>query len=132
MSTSSGLGPAVPPARPHPAEAAIASPNAVPSPPRPRDLEEGLPMSVREVAFATWLAAVLVAPDVRPDPPAAPAATPAPAAQSRPVARPPDLVPELDAAVRAIASERALGGAAVGIAILDVDSGHVLASVNEH
>ena len=83
-------------------------------------------MSVREVAFATWLAAVLVAPDVRPDPPAAPAV---PVAPALPVARSADLVPELDAAVRAIASERALGGAAVGIAILDVDSGHVLAAV---
>jgi len=89
-------------------------------------------MSVREVAFATWLAAVLVAPDVRPDPPAAPAPPAVAAAQPGSAARSPDLVPELDAAVRAIASERALGGAAVGIAILDVDSGHVLASVNEH
>jgi D-alanyl-D-alanine carboxypeptidase/D-alanyl-D-alanine-endopeptidase (penicillin-binding protein 4) len=34
--------------------------------------------------------------------------------------------------VRAIASDRALDGAQVGIAILDVDSGKLLASVNEH
>ena len=41
-------------------------------------------------------------------------------------------MPELDAAARAIASDRALSGASVGIAILDVDSGRMLAAVNEH
>jgi D-alanyl-D-alanine carboxypeptidase/D-alanyl-D-alanine-endopeptidase (penicillin-binding protein 4) len=41
-------------------------------------------------------------------------------------------VPELDAAAHAIAADRALDGAQVGIAILDVDSGKLLASVNEH
>ena len=41
-------------------------------------------------------------------------------------------MPELDAAARAMASDRALGGASVGIAILDVDSGRMLAAVNEH
>lgn len=41
-------------------------------------------------------------------------------------------MPELDAAVRAMASDRALEGASVGIAILDVDSGRMLAAVNEH
>jgi D-alanyl-D-alanine carboxypeptidase/D-alanyl-D-alanine-endopeptidase (penicillin-binding protein 4) len=41
-------------------------------------------------------------------------------------------VPELQAAVRAIASDRALEGSAVGIAILDVDSGRMLAAINEH
>jgi D-alanyl-D-alanine carboxypeptidase/D-alanyl-D-alanine-endopeptidase (penicillin-binding protein 4) len=85
-------------------------------------------MPVREVALASLLAAVLIAPDVRPDPPSS-AAT---AAGAPTVAHASDTVPELDAAVRAIASERALGGAAVGIAILDVESGHVLAAVNEH
>ncbi len=43
-----------------------------------------------------------------------------------------DVVPELDAAVRAMASDRVLGEASVGIAILDVDSGRILAAVNEH
>ncbi len=41
-------------------------------------------------------------------------------------------MPELDAAVRAMASDRVLDGASVGIAILDVDSGRMLAAVNEH
>lgn len=40
--------------------------------------------------------------------------------------------PELQAAARAIASDRAISGASVGIAILDVDSGRMLAAVNEH
>lgn len=43
-----------------------------------------------------------------------------------------DLVPELDAAAKAIASDRALEGASVGIAVLDVDTGRILAAVNEH
>ena len=43
-----------------------------------------------------------------------------------------DRAPELDAAARAIASDRVLGGAQVGIAVLEVDSGKVLAAVNEH
>ena len=66
-------------------------------------------------------ALLLAAPDVRPDPPTA--APPAAAA---------DKAPELDAAARAIASDRALEGGAIGIAVLDVDSGRLLASVNEH
>ncbi len=41
-------------------------------------------------------------------------------------------VPELQAAVAAAGSERALGAASVGIAIVDVDSGRWLAAVNEH
>lgn len=40
--------------------------------------------------------------------------------------------PELQAAARAIASDRSIAGASVGIAILDVDSGRLLAAVNEH
>jgi serine-type D-Ala-D-Ala carboxypeptidase/endopeptidase (penicillin-binding protein 4) len=38
----------------------------------------------------------------------------------------------LDAASRAIASSHALGGTSVGIAVLDVDSGRLLAAVDEH
>jgi D-alanyl-D-alanine carboxypeptidase/D-alanyl-D-alanine-endopeptidase (penicillin-binding protein 4) len=41
-------------------------------------------------------------------------------------------VPELQAAAHAIASDRALEGATVGIAIADVGSGALLAAVNEH
>jgi D-alanyl-D-alanine carboxypeptidase/D-alanyl-D-alanine-endopeptidase (penicillin-binding protein 4) len=73
--------------------------------------------------LAILAALLLAAPDVRPDPPPAPP----PAASSSA-----DKVPELDAAVHAIASDRALEGGAIGIAVLDVDSGRVLASVNEH
>jgi D-alanyl-D-alanine carboxypeptidase/D-alanyl-D-alanine-endopeptidase (penicillin-binding protein 4) len=69
----------------------------------------------------------LASPDVRPGPPAA--ASAAGLASGTPSS---DLVPELDAAVHAIASDRALGGASVGIAILDVDTGRMLAAVNEH
>jgi serine-type D-Ala-D-Ala carboxypeptidase/endopeptidase (penicillin-binding protein 4) len=57
---------------------------------------------------------------------------PAAAASDRAATVASDLVPELDAAVHAIAADRALGGATVGIAILDVDSGRMLAAVNEH
>jgi D-alanyl-D-alanine carboxypeptidase/D-alanyl-D-alanine-endopeptidase (penicillin-binding protein 4) len=45
---------------------------------------------------------------------------------------PPAFDPDLQAAATAAASERALGSASVGIAILDVDSGRWLATVNEH
>jgi D-alanyl-D-alanine carboxypeptidase/D-alanyl-D-alanine-endopeptidase (penicillin-binding protein 4) len=77
---------------------------------------------VKRAALAVLAALLLVSPDVLPDPPPA-----APASSSS------DRAPELDAAARAIASERALGeGAAVGIAVLDVDSGRLLAAVNEH
>jgi D-alanyl-D-alanine carboxypeptidase/D-alanyl-D-alanine-endopeptidase (penicillin-binding protein 4) len=61
-------------------------------------------------------------------PPATPpSATPAPVPSATATSS-----PELQAAVRAIASDRALEGAAVGIAIVDVESGRLLAAVNEH
>lgn len=44
----------------------------------------------------------------------------------------PTFVPELQAAARAIASEHAVQGASVGVAILEVESGRLLAAVNEH
>jgi D-alanyl-D-alanine carboxypeptidase/D-alanyl-D-alanine-endopeptidase (penicillin-binding protein 4) len=79
---------------------------------------------MQRVAFAALaaLSFVLVTFDVlsQPRPPAPP-----PAATSERAA-------ELEAAASAIASDRALEGAAVGIAILDVDSGRLLAAVNEH
>jgi D-alanyl-D-alanine carboxypeptidase/D-alanyl-D-alanine-endopeptidase (penicillin-binding protein 4) len=71
--------------------------------------------------FAFGCAVALFSSDVHPAPPTASSAAPAA-----------DFVPELDAAVRAMASDRALGEASVGIAILDVDSGRMLAAVNEH
>ena len=71
--------------------------------------------------FALGCALALFATDVHPAP--ATVSSAAPAA---------DVVPELDAAVHAIASDRVLGEASVGIAILDVDSGRMLAAVNEH
>jgi D-alanyl-D-alanine carboxypeptidase/D-alanyl-D-alanine-endopeptidase (penicillin-binding protein 4) len=80
---------------------------------------------VRFPCVASVVAALLFAPDVRPDPPA-PSAAPAPSASA------PSAAPELEAAVRAIAADRALSGATVGVEILDVDSGKLLASVNEH
>jgi D-alanyl-D-alanine carboxypeptidase/D-alanyl-D-alanine-endopeptidase (penicillin-binding protein 4) len=81
---------------------------------------------MRRTAFpiALGCAVALFSTDLHPAP-----ANTAPAASASP---PNDVVPELDAAVRAIASDRVLGGASVGIAILDVDSGRMLAAVNEH
>ncbi|HEX4447634.1 MAG TPA: D-alanyl-D-alanine carboxypeptidase/D-alanyl-D-alanine-endopeptidase [Polyangiaceae bacterium] len=78
-------------------------------------------------SLALGCAVALFAVDVRSGP------TDAPHASVSPPATPaPDLVPELDAAVRTIAADRALEGATVGIAILDVDTGRMLAAVNEH
>jgi D-alanyl-D-alanine carboxypeptidase/D-alanyl-D-alanine-endopeptidase (penicillin-binding protein 4) len=51
-----------------------------------------------------------------------------PAPSAPPAAAPP--APELESAVRAVAAE--LDGAGVGIAVLEVDSGRLLAAVNEH
>ncbi len=78
--------------------------------------------------LAVLAALLLASPDVRPDPPepSVPSAPVAPAAPSA------DRAPELDAAARAIASDRVLEGAQVGIAVLEVDSGKLLAAVNEH
>jgi D-alanyl-D-alanine carboxypeptidase/D-alanyl-D-alanine-endopeptidase (penicillin-binding protein 4) len=39
---------------------------------------------------------------------------------------------ELQAAVRGVVAQRALEGASVGVAVMDVDSGRFLAAVNEH
>jgi serine-type D-Ala-D-Ala carboxypeptidase/endopeptidase (penicillin-binding protein 4) len=61
--------------------------------------------------------------------PEAPASTSTPTAASTP-APTSTPVPELESSVRAL--ERSLDGAAVGVAILDVDSGRLLAAVNEH
>lgn len=81
---------------------------------------------ISPVVLALASALALVAPDVRSDAPApAPVSAPAPALAS---AR----VPELDAAAHAIASERTFQGAAVGIAVVDVETGQLLAAVNEH
>jgi D-alanyl-D-alanine carboxypeptidase/D-alanyl-D-alanine-endopeptidase (penicillin-binding protein 4) len=81
------------------------------------------------LGVALGVAAALGAPaPARSDAPAAP-----PPVASQPAA-PPSATssPELQAAARAIASDRALEGALVGVAIVDVDSGRLLAAVNEH
>ncbi|MDP9002793.1 MAG: D-alanyl-D-alanine carboxypeptidase, partial [Myxococcota bacterium] len=58
--------------------------------------------------------------------------SPSPAAAA-PAVAPTDRLPVFDAAAHAVASSHVLGrGGAVGIAILDVDSGRMLAAVNEH
>jgi D-alanyl-D-alanine carboxypeptidase/D-alanyl-D-alanine-endopeptidase (penicillin-binding protein 4) len=77
---------------------------------------------MKRVAVPLLAALLLAAPDVLPDPPPAPVA---PSSTS-------DRAPELDAAAHAIAADRALEGAQVGVAVLDVDSGKLLAAVNEH
>ncbi|HEY4017026.1 MAG TPA: D-alanyl-D-alanine carboxypeptidase/D-alanyl-D-alanine-endopeptidase [Polyangiaceae bacterium] len=80
---------------------------------------------------AVWAVAVLLASsDVRPDVPPASAAPSASAPPSTPPAS--ERVPALDGPVHAVAASRALEGAQVGIAVLDVDSGRMLAAVGEH
>lgn len=64
--------------------------------------------------------------------PAAPGAANAPPASAPGSVSSADRVPALEALARAIASSRSLEGASVGIAVLDVDSGRLLAAVNEH
>jgi D-alanyl-D-alanine carboxypeptidase/D-alanyl-D-alanine-endopeptidase (penicillin-binding protein 4) len=77
---------------------------------------------MKRAAFAALAALFLASSDVLSEP--RPAPPPPPAVSER--------AAELDAAASAIASDRALEGAAVGIAVLDVDSGRLLAAVNEH
>jgi serine-type D-Ala-D-Ala carboxypeptidase/endopeptidase (penicillin-binding protein 4) len=84
---------------------------------RPRD---------RRRAVALVGALVLFSPDVLSDAPAPAIAAPSPSASAS------DRVPALDSAAHAIASSHSLEGASVGIAVLDVDSGRVLAAVDEH
>jgi serine-type D-Ala-D-Ala carboxypeptidase/endopeptidase (penicillin-binding protein 4) len=89
----------------------------------------------RKAAAAVLVAVLsLLSREVRSDPPPAPSglAPPAPATALGPGAPALDRLPALEAAARAVASERALAGAAVGIAIVDVDSGRLLAAVSEH
>jgi D-alanyl-D-alanine carboxypeptidase/D-alanyl-D-alanine-endopeptidase (penicillin-binding protein 4) len=82
------------------------------------------------VVLAVAGAVLLAAPDVRPDPPEPSA--PSTSASPAPPANMADRAPELDAAARAIASDRVLEGGQVGIAVVDVDTGKLLAAVNEH
>jgi D-alanyl-D-alanine carboxypeptidase/D-alanyl-D-alanine-endopeptidase (penicillin-binding protein 4) len=86
--------------------------------------------TVRLSSFACAVAVLVHSPDVRPDP-QAPAPAPA-AAGGVASTSTPSPAPELEAAVRAIAGDRALAGGSVGVAIVDVDSGRMLAAVNEH
>ncbi len=72
-------------------------------------------------------ALALSASDVRSEAPVSPAASAS--SQSGPTS---DRIPSLDASARAIASSHSLEGASVGIAVIDVDSGRVLAAVDEH
>jgi D-alanyl-D-alanine carboxypeptidase/D-alanyl-D-alanine-endopeptidase (penicillin-binding protein 4) len=91
------------------------------------------PVHLAELALLAAL--VLVSPDVRPDPPVVPSAATsagAPAMPSAPSGSLADRAPELDAAAHAIASDRVLEGGQVGIAVLEVDTGKLLAAVNEH
>jgi D-alanyl-D-alanine carboxypeptidase/D-alanyl-D-alanine-endopeptidase (penicillin-binding protein 4) len=81
--------------------------------------------TVRLSSFACVVAAVLASPNVLPQPPAASASGAAASDKA-------GAAPELEAAVRAIAGDRALSGASVGVAILDLYSGRLLAAVNEH
>ncbi len=84
-------------------------------------------------ASAIALLLVLAAPTA-PAPASAtgPSPAPLPASSLTPPTPAPERVPELDTAAHALASDRALEGAAVGVAVVDVDSGRVLAAVNEH
>jgi serine-type D-Ala-D-Ala carboxypeptidase/endopeptidase (penicillin-binding protein 4) len=79
-------------------------------------------------AIAATTALAFVSPEVRSEKPPAPSQSDAGAGSAAPPA--PDS--EFQAAARAVTSLRALAGATVGIAVLDVDSGRLLAAVNEH
>jgi D-alanyl-D-alanine carboxypeptidase/D-alanyl-D-alanine-endopeptidase (penicillin-binding protein 4) len=75
----------------------------------------------RPVLAIAWAVAIaLASPEVWPDPP--------PPASAEAL----DRAPEIDAAAHAIASDRSIDSGSVAIAILDVDSGRLLAAVNEH
>ena len=74
----------------------------------------------RPFALAAAAALLLLASDASTEPPASPAAANA------------DHAPELDAAIRAIVNDSTFKSAQIGIAILDIDSGHYLAASNEH
>ena len=75
-------------------------------------------------ALAVAAALALFAVDARPQ-----TLSPGPSA-SAPAPAPP--VPQLEAAVHAIVADHALAGASAGIAVLDVDSGRILAAHDEH
>jgi D-alanyl-D-alanine carboxypeptidase/D-alanyl-D-alanine-endopeptidase (penicillin-binding protein 4) len=75
-------------------------------------------------AIATAAAVLAIAPPASPGPQAGAQNGGGAGAEAR--------VPELEAAVRAISGDSTFKSAAVGIAILDVDSGHLLAASNEH
>jgi D-alanyl-D-alanine carboxypeptidase/D-alanyl-D-alanine-endopeptidase (penicillin-binding protein 4) len=79
-------------------------------------------------AFAASTALAFVSPEVRSERPPVPALSDAGSG----AAPAPAVAPELQAALRAVASLHALEGAKVGLAVLDVDSGRLLAAVNEH
>jgi D-alanyl-D-alanine carboxypeptidase/D-alanyl-D-alanine-endopeptidase (penicillin-binding protein 4) len=86
---------------------------------------------MKRAGFAVVAALCLAAPAVSSEPP-----SPAASARSEPVGPGPhgqtEPVAPLDAAVRAVVAQNALEGALFGIAVVDVDSGRVLAAVNEH
>jgi len=79
----------------------------------------------RPLAVALVCALALLSSDVRSEAPPGPSA-------SSTAGPSPERILALDAAARAIASSHSLEGAAVGIAVIDVDSGRVLAGVDEH
>lgn len=90
------------------------------------------------LALSLVLATVAGDASTEPEPKATSSAAPetsgksAPARGPAPATTPHDHVPELEAAVRAIANDHTFEGAEVGIAVLDVDTGHFLATANEH
>jgi len=72
------------------------------------------------VFFASLATSLVVSRDASPD-----AAAPAPALVE-------DHVPEIEAAVRALVGDKTFKDAQIGIAVVDVDSGHYLASSSPH
>lgn len=92
-------------------------------------------------AFLGCALLVAVARDAAPEPaataPAPAAPTPAAPAAAGPAAPamlavPNDRAGDVEAAVRALVGERTFANAQIGVAVLDVDSGHYLATSNEH
>src|ERR1700758_1233897 len=79
--------------------------------------------NARVLAFACAAALALAAGDATPQP--APSSSSASGATN-------DHAADLEAAIRAALNDHALQGANVGIAIYDIETGHYLATSNEH
>jgi D-alanyl-D-alanine carboxypeptidase/D-alanyl-D-alanine-endopeptidase (penicillin-binding protein 4) len=84
------------------------------------------PFRPRMLAFVAALAVGLATVPAAPEEPDAQAVSAPPTGGSA------GRVPELDAAARALANDRTFKDASISLAVLDVDTGRLLAAINEH